>query len=268
VSSVTAGAISHLLIGSCPRLLTVAPDCQSPPNQALHHDRGRILSSRDTTPLQRPLRANWIVSRLCRCEIMEVAKEITELYPDLVEQGGLANALRAALREIGSPLSVSELDKSVRFVVYARVESGPRFSQVYVGAQTRMFSFDFWNRGVYLAHGATPIILKMARSIDKWIASCCTTSELARAFPFVQVQPAAAAYERGEEVKQRWRQYVGSLGERFPELAAFVTAAAAEPKLRQLFPFTSLNRFCFSRCTGVSVHAGHASRGSTGPGSI
>jgi hypothetical protein len=24
------------------------------PNQALHHDRGRILVSRDTTPLQRP----------------------------------------------------------------------------------------------------------------------------------------------------------------------------------------------------------------------
>jgi hypothetical protein len=31
------------------------------PNQALHHDRGRILFSRDTTPLQRPRRVNWCV---------------------------------------------------------------------------------------------------------------------------------------------------------------------------------------------------------------
>jgi hypothetical protein len=112
----------------------------------------------------------------------------------------------------------------------------------------RTFSFDFWNRGVCLAHGAE--ILDTARSIDKWIVSGCSTGELASSFPFVQVQPTAAAYERGEEVEMRWRKYLDSLGERFPELTAFVAAAAAEPKLRQLFPFTSLNRFCFSRCTG------------------
>jgi hypothetical protein len=181
---------------------------------------------------------------------MEVAKDITDLYPDLVEQGGLANGLRAALREIGSDLPVSELDKSVRFVVYARVESGSRFSQIYVGAQTRIFTFDFWNRGACLAHAATPEILQVAQSIDKWIAARCTTAELASAFHFVRVEPRAAAYERGEEVEIRWRDYLASLGATFPELTAFVTAAAAEPKLRQLFPFTSLNRFCFSRCTG------------------
>ena len=181
---------------------------------------------------------------------MEVAKDITDLYPDLVEQGGLANALRAAFSEIGSTLPVSELDKSMRFIVYARVELGPRFSQIYIGAPTRMFTFDFWNRGVCLAQGATPEILQVARSIDKWIASGCRTGELAGAFNFVRVKPAAAAYERGVEVEMRWRQYLASLGETFPELAAFLTAAAAEPKLRQLFPFTSLNRFCFSRCTG------------------
>lgn len=181
---------------------------------------------------------------------MEIAKDIPELYPELIQQGGLANALQAALRMIGSSLSVSETDKSVPSVVYAHVESGYRFSQIYIGAKTRMFSFDFWNRGVCLAHGATPEILDMARSIDKWIASGCSTCELASAFPFIQVQPTAVAYERGEEVEMRWRDYLASLGERFPELTAFVAAAAAEPKLRQLFPFTSLNRFCFSRCTG------------------
>jgi Family of unknown function (DUF6193) len=181
---------------------------------------------------------------------MEVAKHIPELYPDLVEQGGLADALQAALNKIGSSLSVSELDKSVPFVVHARIESGYRFSQIYIGAKTRMFSFDFWDRGVYLAHGATPEILEMTRSIDKWIASGSSTTELATAFRFVRVEPNATAYELGEEVEMRWRNYLASLSESFPELNAFVNAAAAEPKLRQLFPFTSMSVFCFSRCTG------------------
>src|SRR4029077_4169272 len=35
----------------------------SVPNQTLHRDRGRILVSRDTTPLQRPRRVNFCVRR-------------------------------------------------------------------------------------------------------------------------------------------------------------------------------------------------------------
>src|SRR5262245_40240439 len=34
---------------------------EEPPNQTLHSDRGRILVSRDTTPLQRPRRVNTVV---------------------------------------------------------------------------------------------------------------------------------------------------------------------------------------------------------------
>lgn len=181
---------------------------------------------------------------------MEVAKDISSLYPDLIEQGGLVNALQATLLKIGSSLCVSGLDPSLQFVVYARVGLRGRFSQIYLGAKIRMFSFDFWNRGVCLAHGATPDIQDMAAAIDRWVVSGCSTGELARDFCFVQAEAYAATYERGEEVELRWQNYLKSLGECFPELTAFVTAAAAEPKLRQLFPFTSLNRFCFSRCTG------------------
>jgi len=35
----------------------------------LHSDRGRILVSRDTTPLQRPRRVNWCVE-LNRCAVV------------------------------------------------------------------------------------------------------------------------------------------------------------------------------------------------------
>jgi hypothetical protein len=179
---------------------------------------------------------------------MIVSKNTNEFYPDLVAAGGLADALQNALREICSPLTVSELEKSIRFVVYARVESGSRFSQVYIAAQERLFLFDFWARGVMLAQGQTPHLTAMARAIDKWVQSDCSTTDLVAGFPFVAVEDKAAAYERGEEVEERWRSYMASIG--FPELVAFVAAASQRPKLRQLFPYTSLNMFCFSRCTG------------------
>jgi hypothetical protein len=68
---------------------------------------------------------NLIVRHLCR-DMKIVAKTTNDLYPDLIAPGGLANALQSALREIGSALTVSELDKGINFVVYARVESGSR----------------------------------------------------------------------------------------------------------------------------------------------
>jgi hypothetical protein len=179
---------------------------------------------------------------------IELAKDIPELYPDLIEQGGLARALQAAMRKAGSVLSVEEFDMLAP--VFARVESGARLSQVHIGANARMFVFDFWNRGVCLAHGITPDIDETARAIDTWAASECSTGELASAFRFVEVSPAAAVYERGEEVEMQWQQYLASPAARFPGLRTFIVAAAAEPRLRQLFPFTSLNRFFFSRCTG------------------
>jgi hypothetical protein len=183
----------------------------------------------------------------CR-DMKIVSKTTNDLYPDLIAFGGLANALQSALREIGSALNVSELDKGINFVVYASVESRSRFSQVYIAAEERLFLFDFWARGVMLAQGQTPHLAEMARAIDKWVASDCSTGDLAAAFRFVAVEPEAAAYERGEEVEERWRCYIREI--RFPELVPFVAAASRRPELRQLFPYTSLNTFCFSRCTG------------------
>ncbi|HVV98690.1 MAG TPA: DUF6193 family natural product biosynthesis protein, partial [Planctomycetaceae bacterium] len=67
---------------------------------------------------------------------------------------------------------------------------------------------------------------------------------------FVEPEDSAQAFETGSEVEWQWTQYEKSLPERFPELMAFFDVARRTPKLRQLFPFTSLNRLCFSRCTG------------------
>ncbi len=181
---------------------------------------------------------------------MIASKEINGYYPDLDAAGGLATALQGALRSIGSPLTSAGLDPAVKFVVYARVEFGSRFSQIYIAAEERLFLFDGWNRGVCLLRGVTPTLVDLARVIDRWVGSDCTTAELSAAFEFVTPETRAAVYERGGEVEDRWQGYLSGIGEQFPELAELVAAAAQRPELRRLFPYTSLNTFCFSRCTG------------------
>jgi hypothetical protein len=176
--------------------------------------------------------------------------QFKDLYPDLKEKGGLKRALHCALEEIGSSLAVAELDKATTtFVAFANVRKEARHSQVFIAAEERLFLVDFWNLGVQLATGRTSNLAEVAHAIDKWIARECNIDELQK-FDFVQVSPLAHVYERSEEVEHRWQSYLSCTHERFPELVAFVTEAASRPKLRQLFPYTSLDRFCFSRCTG------------------
>jgi len=98
---------------------------------------------------------------------MILSKTTSDLYPDLLAHGGLANSLQSALREIGSSLTVTELDSEFNLAVFAFVELGTRFSQVYIAAQERLFIFDFWARGVMLAQGQTPRLAEMARAIHK-----------------------------------------------------------------------------------------------------
>src|SRR5687767_12041465 len=136
---------------------------------------------------------------------MMISKSINHFYPDLAALGGLADSLQTALRQIGSSLAVREPGKPIDPAPYARVERAPRFSQIYIAAQERLFLFDFWARGVHLAQGQSPDLPEAARAIAHWAETGCTSSDLAGAFPFVAVTEKAGIYERGEEVEDRWQ---------------------------------------------------------------
>jgi hypothetical protein len=176
------------------------------------------------------------------------SKDTAVLYPDVVAAGGLVAALRSALQAMRSPLDVTELPKEHRFVAYARVARGVRASQVYIAADQRLFLNDFWRDGVNFANGRTPQLTQTARAIHEWIADECSIERLASGFDFVTLGDAAWSYDRGTEVEDRWRIYLDHVG--FAELVPIVREAATRPELRRLFPYTSLDRLCFSRCTG------------------
>jgi len=172
------------------------------------------------------------------------------LYPDLVAAGGLGNALQAALKAVSSRYQIALLNEIYNLMTYARVEFGSRSSHVKIGAKQRIFQFACCARGVLLANGQTQSLHELALAIDRWLGSHDTAAELAAQFPFVTPEEHASVYERGLEVEERWREYLTGMGKRFPQLVQFLQAAAGKPKLRRLFPFTSMTQFCFSRCTG------------------
>ena len=113
---------------------------------------------------------------------------------------------------------------------------------------------DFWDRGVCLAHGSTPLLPKVAEAINAWIAEESSCGELQRRFPFVSVESTAEFHEQdaAAEVERKWQALCVSVKSDSSkvELTPLVEKAMKVPALRQLFPFTSLVWLCFSRCTG------------------
>ena len=171
------------------------------------------------------------------------------LYPDLQNLSGLYAALNAALAREGSDLTAEDLPEEMRIVSYARVENNNRASQVYIAAEERLFLIDFWRAGVQFANAETDNIDLTALLIDTWVGKACSLQQL-KELPTVIVRDSADAFDTGAEVEYTWQQYLNADYENPDGLTELVRIAAAAPELRQLFPFTSMYRLCFSRCTG------------------
>ncbi|RCS44744.1 hypothetical protein DTL42_17655 [Bremerella cremea] len=171
-----------------------------------------------------------------------------DLYPDLRKAGGLSAAFNVALSALESRLTAKDLPEDIRFVNYARIAADDRFSQVYIAAEERLFLIDFWRAGVQYANAQTDSLALSARLIDSWVGKACSLDELCK-LPAIRLRPGAKAFDAGNEVNFAWERYLSD-DDDLPELRELFRLAAAVPKLRQLFPFTSLHRLCFSRCTG------------------
>jgi pyruvoyl-dependent arginine decarboxylase (PvlArgDC) len=179
-----------------------------------------------------------------------VTDQTRSLYPEVIAAGSLSGAIDRELKSFDSSLRTMRLNELNIPFAYARVEFGSRFSQIYIAANERLFLFDCWNRGVILAKGSTPRLEELASAIVRWNRSEISIEDLAEEYEFVTPNEMARAYERGEEVETRWAMYLSKDWEDHRDLTEFVAEAASRPELRQLFPYTSMSYFCFSRCTG------------------
>lgn len=178
------------------------------------------------------------------------------LYPDVEKAGGLGIAISKALADMGSSL-VAERASDDQFIVYARVEKGSRFSQIYIAGGQRLFLFDFWSEGVFFGNASCDNILDVVSAIHTWIVDIATIEKMSSLFTFFSPTENGKAYEAGVYVEHQWQGLLASWQEREktfrePDLTPTLLIAAAmkRPELRQLFPFTSLTRLRFSRTTG------------------
>jgi hypothetical protein len=181
------------------------------------------------------------------------------LYPDLTAAGSLAGALEALAAERGLSLGRVLVDPSNPFRS-AGVEStvhDRRACWINLGAVERWFIFSGWSKGVQLVSGATADLGEMARALEAW-RNGHRLSEIREVASFVEVTELAEAHEQGpaEAVVMKWRLLLEDLRQEADRLELaqrtlkLAEAAYAEPKLRQLYPFTSHWSLHFTTCTG------------------
>ncbi|MFI1094438.1 DUF6193 family natural product biosynthesis protein [Streptomyces sp. NPDC020917] len=182
-----------------------------------------------------------------------------ELYPDLAAAGGLQAALEKAAADLDpGELPSGEPDMEQEGAVPgAAPAAGPTARRdalaIHLGSVERRFIVSGWSRGVELVRGGTADLAEVAKAAAAW-RSGESLHELRDLCPFLDFGELAEAHERGpaEAVTVKWRQLREALREPvpFPNIRELMEAAFVEPRLRQLFPFTSHWSLHFTTCTG------------------
>jgi hypothetical protein len=178
----------------------------------------------------------------------------TRLYPDIASHGSLAVALRdlAAIRGLGLG-SVRASPMPGWVLCGAELESEAGTVSLLPGSQERVVIAECWRRGVVLASGSTPELLPVARAAEAFLRGD-SLADLRDYHGFLKVSDLAFAPEAGTEVEAQWRLMMTH--PKTP-VRRLVLAAAEQPAVRMLFPFTSHLALCFSRCThGAHSHFG------------
>ncbi|MBE8521702.1 hypothetical protein ILP97_30140 [Amycolatopsis sp. H6(2020)] len=159
-------------------------------------------------------------------------------YQDLVDAGGLGAVLRAACP--GCDLRLLEAPGAFGGF-WARVGKHDRAVTVLPLVRERLFRVRHILRGTHLSRLATTDLTEVTGSAAAWLGGA-TARELAAAWPFADFADIADAFESGDRIEFAWQLFRASddrgLGE-------FVEAAMREPRLRRMYPFTSMSWMSF-----------------------
>jgi hypothetical protein len=170
-----------------------------------------------------------------------------DLYPDLVGRG-LSAALQVELDAIGADLTASWEIEPLAW--WSGVERGSRMAQVAATAEERGFTFSLWGGGVERIYGYTNDLHQVAATIADWLGDeQLNGTAISARHPFLEQSPLDAADERGEAVEYLWQRLLDAPP--FDGMVPLVEAAAEEPRLRRLPPWTSFDRLSFSRGIGM-----------------
>ncbi|WP_159053881.1 MULTISPECIES: DUF6193 family natural product biosynthesis protein [Streptomyces] len=177
----------------------------------------------------------------------------SDLYPDLAAAGSLAAALEQLAADLSIDLTVVPQNGGPVSAGIASSVPGRRPLSVYIGADDRRFGVSGWGQGIELITGATSDLADVVRAGAAWDRGR-SLREVRAGLPFLHVSERAEAHERGPAsvVELQWRTMREEAAEApdFPAFGELVEAAHADPKLRQLYVFSSHWTLGFSSCTG------------------
>ncbi len=177
----------------------------------------------------------------------------SDLYPDLAAAGSLAAALEQLAAELCIDLTVLPQDGGLVSAGIASSIPGRRPLSVFIGANDRWFGVSGWGQGIELITGATSDLADVVRAGAAWDRGR-SLREVRDGLLFLRVSERAEAHERGPAsvVELQWRTMREQAAEaaHFSAFGKLVEAAHADPKLRQLYVFSSHGTLGFSSCTG------------------
>jgi len=154
-------------------------------------------------------------------------------YQDLVDAGGLGTVLRAACP--GCDIRLLEAPGAFGGF-WARVSKQDRAVTVLPIVRERQFRVQHLLRGTYLSRLATTDLTEVTGSAAAWLGGA-TARELAAAWPFADFADIADAFESGDRIEFTWQLFRADDGR---GLGEFIEAAMREPRLRRMYPFTSM----------------------------
>ncbi|WP_461035502.1 DUF6193 family natural product biosynthesis protein [Streptomyces mayteni] len=178
----------------------------------------------------------------------------TDLYPDLAAAGSLSALLERVAADLGVALVVVPGTwGSLTSAGIASSVSERRPLSVHIGSESRWFGVSGWSQGIELITGVTSDLAAVVQAGVAW-GEGRSLRDLRGELPFLRSSARAEAHERGPAavVELQWQamreQAAGAPD--FHAFAELVEAAHAEPRLRQLYVFSSHWTLGFSSCTG------------------
>jgi hypothetical protein len=159
-----------------------------------------------------------------------------EIYPDLLEAGGLAAAIAGLCAAHGIDLGEMTTHPLDGRFNSARFRSDRGSIGVVLAAGNRSFSVSMSSTGHLQASGGTDNLLEVVRAIDAWRKGA-TLAELVRRFPFMKYSGLAKAFEDGDPVTYRWNQVLDDPD--LDKVHMLLVAVRSHDALGKLFPSVS-----------------------------
>ncbi|MFE7628513.1 DUF6193 family natural product biosynthesis protein [Streptomyces sp. NPDC057509] len=178
----------------------------------------------------------------------------SDFYPDVIEAGGLVAAIEECAAKSHTLITVTQSpEPNSGSVTIVSNTPGRSPLRVFTRTDKRAFQVIGRSAGVDIVTGVTKDLPEVVAVGAAWGAGTAVP-RMRETFPFLQFAPVAEAHERGPAaaVAAQWEMLRDKAAATpgFPEFAAVLEAAHAEPRLRSLFPFTSHWTVAFSSRTG------------------